>query len=126
MDTNTLGQTSVAGFQWSAGIAYITIPTDIDRDVFIAESYKNGRVSMRMEDGCFFNQVPIDIDVLNFITFPSQAKEFGTAVVFVLEPTHNQPIIVARLPKNDTVGNLKENQFRISRKLGKKIIELSG
>lgn len=126
LEINTVGSTPVPGFQWLVGIAYIALPTDIERSIYIAECYKNGKVSVWTEDGGFLNRVPIDIDTLNYIEFPTVAKEFGSAVVYVTEQVHNQPIIVARLPKTNIVGGLKENQFKIQRRLGEKLIELSG
>lgn len=126
MEYNSVGKTSVPGAHWSSGVAYIAIPSDIDRTIYIDQCYKSGRVSVWTEDGGFINRVPIDVEVLNYIEFPQIIEQLGTAVVYVTEPVHQQPVIIARLPKSDEVGELKENQFKIKRKLGNKIVEVSG
>jgi len=123
---NSVGKTGQSGEQWSVGIAYIALPSDVEREIYIRECYQNSRVSIWSEDAGFLNRVPIDSDTINFIEFPEVLEKFGTAVVFVTEPIHKQPIIIGRLPKTDELGELKENQFKIKRKLGNKIVEISG
>lgn len=125
-NNNSVGKTSLQGEQWSAGIAYIAIPSDIEREIYIKECYFNSRVSIWSEDAGFLNRVPIDEDKINFIDFPLTSDKLGTGVVFITEPIHKQPIIIARLPKTDELGELRENQFKIKRKFGDKFVEISG
>lgn len=125
-DINTVGQTPLEGNQWSAGIAYVAIPSDLERDVYITECYLNEKISIWTEDGAFFNRVPVNIDTLNFIEFPLTFKELGTAVLYITEPVHKQPLIVARYSKIDELGERRENLFKIKRKLGNKFVEISG
>ena len=125
-EINTVGKTSLSGDQWSGGIAYIALPSDVERDVYLRECYQNSRVSIWSEDIGFLNRVRIDSETINFIEFPDVVEKLGTAVVFVTEPIHKQPIIVGRLPKTDELGELREQQFKIKRKLGNRIVEVSG
>lgn len=114
------------GEQWLVGVGYISLPNDIDRDVYLKECYLNCRVSIKMEDGSVINRVPIDLDVLNFIDFPLKSNELGTAVVFITEQKHKQPIIIARVPKSDELGDGREKSFQIRRKFSDKIINIDG
>lgn len=124
--TNSVGKTSAAGEQWAAGVAYTVLPSDIEREVYIRECYQNSRISIWSEDIGFINRVRVDEETLNFIEFPDTVEKLGTAIVFVTEPIHKQPIIVARLSKIDELGELRENLFKIKRKLGNKTVEISG
>lgn len=123
---NTVGKTALSGEQWSGGVAYIALPSDIERDTYLRECFQNSRVSIWSEDIGFLNRVRVDSETMNFIEFPKVAEEFGTAVVFITEPIHKQPIIIGRLPKIDELGELREHQFKIKRQLGNKTVEISG
>lgn len=114
------------GDLWSGGIAYVALPQDIDRSVYINECYRNGRVSIKMEDGSLYNQAPISLEILNFIDFPLKAGELGSAVVFVNEAVHNHPIIVGRVQKSDELGSGRERVFQIYRKFNDKLVGLIG
>jgi hypothetical protein len=126
MESNTVGKTPLVGEQWSCGILYVVLPIDIDREAYINDCLMNLRVSAIAEDGAFFNRVPIDEDILNRITFPLKPKELGSALVYVTEPIHKQPIIVAKLNKRDELSDLKENQFKLLRKLEGRSVEITG
>lgn len=115
-----------AGEQWSAGIAYIACPNDIDRELYINLCYKNNRVSIKMEDGSMVNRVPIDEDVLNYIDFPNTPDELGTAVAYITEPQHQHPIIIARLMKSNQLGDGRERMFRIRRQFRGKLLSIDG
>jgi hypothetical protein len=111
---------------YSAGIAYISLPSDIDRDSYIAECYRSGRVSIYSEHNGFFNRVAIDRYSLNFIKFPDSLKEFGSAVSFVLEPVSKRPVITGIYFKTDELSTLQEHQFSFNRELKGNKVEVTG
>lgn len=119
-------RTPMTGYQWQVGVGYVALPSGVDRTVYIEDCYRNARVSIWSEDSGFFNRVPIDSETLNFIVFPESVDKLGTAVVFVTEEIHNQPIVVARLQKTDEIGELRENEFKIKRKYQNGLVEISG
>lgn len=123
---NPVGKTANVGEQWSAGVAYVALPSDVERAAYIRDCYVNNCLCLWSENSGFLNRVPVSDDILNFIEFPLEIKQFGSAVVFVTEPIHQQPIIVARLNKTDKVGELRENQFKFKRTLLNNIVEVSG
>lgn len=125
-EINSVGMTPMPGHQWPVGVAYVAIPSDIERDVYIRECYMTNKISVWTEDGSFFSKAPCNIDLFNWIEFPDSFDEFGSAVVYVTEPIHKQPIIIARLPKIDELGDLQEHQFKMRRRLGSKMVEISG
>ncbi|HTE25406.1 hypothetical protein [Flavitalea sp.] len=111
---------------YSAGIAYIVIPKDIDRAKYIDHCYKTGTVSIVSGVNGYTNRVPIDQSTINFITFPNTVNEFGSAVSFLIDPVQKVPIIVGVYNKPDDVGELEENSFRFKRKFQNKIVDIAG
>ena len=115
---------SHSGYEWYAGVAYIACPKDIDREEYIQDCHMNYRVSVKTEDGGYYNRVPVSMDIFPHLYFPKNDDELGTAVVFVTEPKHKQPIIIARLPKTDEIGDIREGLFRGGKKEGQKSAEI--
>lgn len=129
MDENkdyNLGTKPADGSAYSAGIAYVMIPVDVDRARYIAECYRTSSVSIFSEHNGFTNRVPIDTYSLNFITFPDDVKKFGSAVVFNIDPVSKRPVIIGILNKSDEISGLRENQFRFKRELNGKFVEIFG
>lgn len=110
----------------AAGVAYIGLPYDVDRDVYLRDCYMNARVTIRLEDGAVINHAPIDVDVLNFIEFPKVPEELGTAVVYLTEPIHQHPMIIARVQKGDQLGDGREHFFKIRRIINDQIVSIDG
>ena len=125
-DNYNLGTRLTDGEMYSAGIAYVVIPSDVDRDKYIRECYKTSTVSISSEHNGWNNRVPIDRFSLNFIDFPKEQKKFGTAVCYVLEPIRKKPIVVGIYSREDELCDLKENQFKFRRELHGNFVELSG
>lgn len=112
------------GFEWTAGIAYVACPKDIDREEYIQDCCLNNRISIKTEDGGYYNRVPVAIDIFPHLNFPKFEDELGTAVVYLTEPQHKQPIVIARLPKVDEIGDKREGLNSIGMKDGGKSVEI--
>ena len=110
----------------NAGIAYVCLPSDIDRDTYISQCYTTATVSIFSERNGFYNRVPIDVHSLNFVTFPQVLAEFGSAVSFIVDPVVKRPIITGLYFKNDELSALQENQFRFKRELNGNSVEITG
>lgn len=121
-----IGEISLPGEKWGCGIAYVALPNDIERTQYISDCYRNFRISVKMEDGSYENRVPISEDLLSFIEFPLNSKDLGTALVYVTESKHKQPILISRLPKNNQLGDGRENCFQIRRIFNDKLITIDG
>jgi hypothetical protein len=116
----------IGGFKYNVGIGYVAIPSDLDRDVYIRDCYKNYQVSLKTEDGGFLNRVPIPPDVLNFIEFPDKPNELGSCVVYNTDEQHQFAIIVNRFADRDQIGDGREHSFQLRRKYKDQYVELSG
>lgn len=114
------------GYNFPAGIGYIALPVDLTREAYISLCYKTCTVSLRTDDGGFFNRCPISESDLNSIDFPEDINKLGSAVVFVNEPIKNQLLVVALYPSIDEVQDGKEGQFKIKRKVSDSYVEISG
>lgn len=113
-------------YNYTIGFAYIALPNDIEREVYISDCYKNSWVSLIMEDGGFFNRVPISPEILSFIRFPLKPQEVGTPVLFGTDEIYKQPTVLTRLQERSELGDSKEHQFKFKRKYDDQLVEISG
>jgi hypothetical protein len=121
-----IGMTGLEGFKYSVGIGYVMLPSDLDRDKYIADCYKNSYISIGLDDGGFLNRVPVSPEVLNFIEFPAETNQMGTPVVYVTDDLYQQPYIVSRFMRKDELGDNKESAFKFRRKVDDSYVEVSG
>ena len=121
-----VGRVQPQGYMWSGGIGYISVPSDIDREKYIQDCYINSRVSIKCEDGSFFNRVPITTHVLDDIEFPQTSDQLGSCVVYIAEQLYQYPIIIGKLNKTDNISNIKQNSFNINRICNDKVVNING
>lgn len=113
--------------KYNIGKGYIAIPPDFNRATYIRDCYKNLHVSLQLEDGGFFNRVPISPEVLNFIDFPENSTSLGTCVVYNVDESTNAPYIVSRFLKRNEIGDSKEGEFVFKKRdLDGNLIEIRG
>lgn len=105
---------------------YIIIPSNVDRDSFVENCFRREKVSILVEEGGgVVNDCYITKQALKDIDFPtksiseklngkSEEKDsfLGSAVNFISEPYHGQPIILGTTSKVDESGLLTEGLFR--------------
>lgn len=111
---------------FEAGIGYVIIPSDVERDKYIRTCYQTLTVSIFSEHNGVSNRVPVDSFSINFIAFPSSPNEFGTAVMFTVDPVLKRPMVVGIYNQPGQVGELHEHQFKFKRQHGNKFVELAG
>ena len=80
----------IEGNNPSVGIAYLALPSDLDRSEYINLCLKTSTVCMRCEDGSFYTRVPVGSSVLDRLEFPLTIQELGLPLLFINEPTKNQ------------------------------------
>lgn len=114
------------GDEYTSQVAYIALPSDIDRDEYVRSCYKQLRVSVKTEDGAFINRVPISALWLNFVRFPEDSQTNGTPVLIENIPQYNHKIIVTLLPEIEEVSDLREHEFKFKRKLKNSVVEIQG
>lgn len=111
---------------FQSGIAYVVIPSDVDRSVYIRECFKTSTVSIFSEFNGYTNRVPVDIFTLNFIEFPENVNQFGSALSFTIDGVHKRPIITGIYNKQDELCDLKEHQFKFKRHWKGNMVEMVG
>lgn len=100
----------------SAGVGFVVVPTDVDREEYINDCYRTNTLTINGGKGYgFFSGVHTDVNVMQNISFPTDERNRGTAVVWVRDAISQLPVIIASLRKQDEYYNLAENQFRIKR-----------
>jgi hypothetical protein len=121
-----IGLQRIPGYKYSVGIAYIAMPSDLERETYIRDCYKNCFVSIKTEDGGFLNRIAINPETMNFIDFPTEAGKLGSAVVYVVDDLYQQPHIIGRIQSPDELGDGREHGFKFRRALDGGFVEVSG
>ena len=121
-----IGQIPFGDEKWACGIAYVTIPSDVDRGTFIYESIRKGTITIKTEDGGIFRNCPVSKNVFNYLSWPQRYQDNGTPVFYVTEPKHQQPVVIGALNFNDEIVDHNENEFRISRERLNSLVQIIG
>ncbi|SHL14906.1 hypothetical protein SAMN05444266_102215 [Chitinophaga jiangningensis] len=111
----TLGRTPLLDLKYTVGIAYVAIPADVDRETYIRDCYRNYTISVWGDDGSFMNRLPVSPEVMNHLEFPAAIDQLGSPVVYVTEESQSLPIIIARFPVADQMGDAHEWAIKWSR-----------
>lgn len=128
---NGLSKNQVSSFEipsrrGSSGTANIIIPKDIDRNVFISECQKNSTITILTEQNERIDNVLVAENVWNFISFPNTPNELGSRVIWINIPKYNQPVVVAKINKQNEIELREEEEFLIKKEIkGKGVVELS-
>ena len=77
-----ISKTSAPGKRNSAGVGYLMLPADIDRELWIKTCYKKGQVSLLNENERIDN-VLISKHIIKDLEFPLNYKKLGTKIVWV-------------------------------------------
>lgn len=112
--------------KWSAGIGYISIPADHDRDDFIKNCFITGKVSFKTRDGGHYHNCPIDKSKFNDLIFPERWEENGSPVIYVTEPIHQQPMVIGICCFDNEIIDQSENQFRLHKAFENSSVEIIG
>lgn len=116
----------VPGKRNLAGIGYVVLPLDTDRDAYIREVYRKGSMSVTLDDGGVIDDVLITKEAIGKLQFPNSSTELGSIVFWVNIPKRNQPVIVGTISKNNEFINLNENEFSFKRESKFGFVEVSG
>lgn len=113
----SLGTTGVASGKDASGVAYVVIPEDQDRDVFITTCYRTQTVMLRDEMGAAWRNVFVTKDLLQQVTFPEKPDERGSPVIWVKVPKHNLPVVIGILDLKNIYSVIQEeHQFRLQQR----------
>ena len=121
----------VSNQKYSAGIGYVIIPTNVDRDAYVKKCLRTGTVGILTEVGGILWNVHCNKSDLGFLEFPlvadlADVTSLGTAVVWINIPTQDTPMIVSLVERYDEGTTLAEHQFKIVREFKGGHVEISG
>lgn len=103
-----------SGSRNSAGVGYLMIPIDIDRELWIKSCYRKGQVSLLNENERIDNVV-IGKHIFQELEFPSTPQELGTKLVWV--STIKNVVAIAVINKNNEIIELvNDKTFSIIKK----------
>lgn len=124
MDQEGYGVNGIPTGNLTCGVGYIIIPKGVDIEIYKKDVYRSGKVSMNGGMGYGdFHQVNIDRECLQRIKFPDKIGSFGTPIVWINMPKHNEPIIIGCLKYDDEYHQLSEQRVRITKTLDGKTID---
>lgn len=109
----------------SAGIGYITIPSNADLTEYIERCYRNHMVCINGGDGYGMMQgVKITEEALCKIEFPTDESGKGSAVIWVRAGLQNKPVIVGVLPKTTEPGLIRGKQQQMRQESGNSVVQV--
>jgi hypothetical protein len=118
MKTKYVSTKPLGGKRDSAGIGYIIIPQDKDRDDYIQACLRTGTLSIVLENGGVVDQVLITKSAINELDFPISNDKLGSLVVWINQPKKLQPIVIGTLSKNNEFINFNK-ESSVLRRVGK-------
>jgi|SRR5690606_32594471 len=121
-----IGPNSVGGDRYITGLAYVIIPSDVDRNIYVRECLKTGFLSIIGEENNIIPRVKCDKSILQTIDFPAQTGVLGSQVAYVVIPKYKVPIVVANINKLTEFNDIKENQFKFNRKTDFGFVDITG
>jgi len=87
----------------SVGLARVIVPSGVDRDQYVADCYRTGRIDLYDESqGTYLKQCYVTNEVLANLKFPRGVGDIGDPVVWVAQPTiFNRPMVIGTFPSGD-------------------------
>ena len=108
-----------------AGVGWVIIPSDLDRNAYVDDCYRTDTVSINGGIGhSVFRNVSVDVDVMKEIVFPADKTTYGSKVVWVKDNVSGYPIIIAIIRNQNQCFEQGENQYHISKKFGGNKVEI--
>lgn len=102
--------TRYIGERYSAGVGYLILPNDLDRDTYVRYCFNTNTISIALENGGILNNVQCTKSVIQQLEFPLNTKEVGSQVVWVDQEALGYPVVVGVLLRSDQVTDLSEHQ----------------
>lgn len=109
----------------TAGIGYIIIPNNKDRDSYIQKCYRNHTVAIR--PGLNYSNtydIPITSDALSKIEFPERTVDLGSTIVWVREDFQNRPVVIGVIKDTGKPSLLSSSQQQIIQEYGNQLAQI--
>lgn len=105
----------ISGSRDSAGVGYIIVPQDQDRDAYINKCLRTGSLTLLLENGGLIGDVLVSKTILNEIRFPKDSNSIGDQLVWVNQPRKNSLIAIGCISKNNEFVNFTKDQSSLRR-----------
>lgn len=105
----------VTGAIGTAGVGFVVIPEEKEREQYIEDCYRTQTVTIQGGQGYgYFSDVHVDERVMQSLVFPPGDEENnrGSAVVWIKDEITGLPIIIASLRNQDDYYALNQGQGR--------------
>lgn len=109
----------------TAGIGYIVIPNNEDRDDYVKRCYRTHSVDILpgMNYSKTYN-IPITVEALERIEFPEKTEDLGSTVVWVREDFQNRPVVIGVIKNGSEASQLTSSQRQIIQEYGNQIAQI--
>lgn len=112
---NNVVSSTYSDFRQSSGIGRIIIPSDVNRDTFVAKCLQIQKVSILCEGETAIHNVFCTTESIKNIIFPVDSTSTGSVVVWIKDQVTNEVIVTGTLPYQ-TISNQQENSYFIEKK----------
>lgn len=120
-----LGIKGIESTNLHAGVGYVIIPEGVDRDEYIEDVYRSGKISIYGGYGhSNFYDIHIDREVLQRIIFPAKPNQNGSPVVWINIPKHNEPVVISVLKYDEVIHSLSQYRKRITRSIDGSMVDI--
>ena len=85
----------------SSGTGYITIPIDLERDVYIRGVFETGKVMIVTSQNQIIRDASLSLELLEKINFPSNQNQIGSLISWINVPKTNQVLVTGTYLKPD-------------------------
>ena len=126
IDKNTFKTVSIKCHRDPVAVGYVCIPAGVDRDLFVAKCLRTCRISVYTDNGDYMDRVPVSNEIISSIEFPASATELGSAVLFVVLPNKNKPVVLCSLLSHEESNVLREGEFYIEKKTENGVARIGG
>lgn len=122
---NDISIQSVSGLG-IAGVGYLVVPELKDREQYIKDCYRTNTVTINGGTGYgYIDNVFCEAETIQNLHFPTEENERGTTLIWLKDTISQRPIVIGYLRDEGEFFPLHENQYRVSRKNGSKVVELN-
>ncbi len=120
LNRKALSEQGIETNRQTVSIAYIVIPTDIDRQDYIDSCMRKKTVSILTEGGEYINEVSVGKLAMQLIEFPkvdgNNSRNLGSPVCILNIAQKNKPIIVEVFDATDEFAMTIDNSLTLSKK----------
>ena len=111
----------------SVGLARVIVPSGVDRDQYVADCYRTGRIDLYDESqGTYLKQCYATNEVLANLRFPRGVGDIGDPVVWVAQPTiFNRPMVVGTFPSGDRMRLGTDQTIEIHKEWDKGYVDVT-